>query len=120
VPRSLQFALNGGWLCHIASGHSKTLPGIVLAAKIAPPRPSFAVGRAEVAPVRSQSSHIGFRLSGQQRFEIGLVMGPAFYLDYTMTETNIAAAVRNGTREQDIRESEPPVVSMGTAFQSRP
>ena len=42
-------------------------------------------------------------MSRQESFEIGLVIRPAFYLNYAMTETNVANAVRNGIPEQEIR-----------------
>jgi hypothetical protein len=35
--------------------------------------------------------------------EIGLTLSPDFYLDYVMTETNVAQAARNGVPEQEIR-----------------
>lgn len=43
------------------------------------------------------------RLTGSERFAIGLPMGAAAYLDYVMTETNVAHAVRRGTPEPAIR-----------------
>jgi SAM-dependent methyltransferase len=36
-------------------------------------------------------------------FEIGVRLTPGFYLEYMMTETNVAAAVRNGTPYSEIR-----------------
>jgi SAM-dependent methyltransferase len=59
--------------------------------------------RQELSPEILAARDSGFRLSGHERFEIALPMGPAFYLDYAMTETNVAAAVQNGVREQEIR-----------------
>lgn len=44
----------------------------------------------------------GFRVQGH-RFEIGLTLTPGFYLDYMMTETNVAAAVRSGAPRSEIR-----------------
>jgi hypothetical protein len=35
--------------------------------------------------------------------EIGIDLTPDFYLDYIMTETNVAAAVRGGVRYAEIR-----------------
>jgi SAM-dependent methyltransferase len=45
----------------------------------------------------------GFRMSAHRRFEIGIPMAPESYLDYVMTETNIAAAVRDGADHSEIR-----------------
>ena len=38
-----------------------------------------------------------------QYFEVGITLTPDFYLDYMMTETNIAAAVRNGMPHSEIK-----------------
>lgn len=46
----------------------------------------------------------GFRVEGHERFEVALEMAPAFYLEYAMTETNVAAAVERGEAEAAIRE----------------
>jgi len=45
----------------------------------------------------------GFRLHGQRYFEIEMTMTPDFYLDYMMTETNVAAARRRGVLRSEIR-----------------
>lgn len=45
----------------------------------------------------------GFRPDSHRRFEIGVRLTPAFYLDYIMTETNVAAAVRSGVPRSEIR-----------------
>ena len=45
----------------------------------------------------------GFQLRDSQRFEIPLPMPPSAYLDYAMTETNVAHAIAQGTAEADIR-----------------
>jgi len=45
----------------------------------------------------------GFRMRSQEEFEIGISLTPAFYLDYMMTETNVAAAVRRGAAPAEIR-----------------
>jgi SAM-dependent methyltransferase len=58
----------------------------------------------EIGPETLRSSESGFRLSGHEYFEIGLTLEPAFYLDYVMTETNAAHAVRNGAPEREIRQ----------------
>lgn len=45
----------------------------------------------------------GFRLHGHQYLEIGIPMSPDSYLDYMMTETNVAAARRTGILRSEIR-----------------
>lgn len=44
-----------------------------------------------------------FRLDCQQEFEIAIPLTQAFYLDYMMTETNVAAAVRKDVPASEIR-----------------
>lgn len=39
-----------------------------------------------------------------ETFDIGLMIGPEFYLEYAMTETNVAAAVAGGVPREEIRE----------------
>ena len=46
---------------------------------------------------------LGLRVRHSQQFEIGIVLSRAFYLDYMMTETNVASAVRGGTPNSNIR-----------------
>lgn len=45
----------------------------------------------------------GFRMRCQQHFKIGLPLRPDFYLDYILTETNVAAAIRSGVPHSEIR-----------------
>ena len=45
----------------------------------------------------------GFRLQSREHFEIGLTLTPGFYLDYILTETNVAAAIRSGMARREIR-----------------
>jgi SAM-dependent methyltransferase len=45
----------------------------------------------------------GFRPGRQEWFEIGITLTPEFYLDYVLTETNVASAVRRGAPEAEIR-----------------
>ncbi|MGZ6969532.1 MAG: class I SAM-dependent methyltransferase [Acidimicrobiia bacterium] len=45
----------------------------------------------------------GFRLAGSERFSLGLPLAPDFYLDYVMTETNVAHAVQGGEDPEAIR-----------------
>jgi len=44
-----------------------------------------------------------FRLQSGHQFEIGLPLTREFYVDYIMTETNVAAAVRCGIARSEIR-----------------
>lgn len=46
----------------------------------------------------------GFRAIGSEWYEEPLTVDLSFYVDYAMTETNIAAAVRAGVDEDSIRE----------------
>ena len=45
----------------------------------------------------------GFRMQSYQNYEIGIQLTPQFYLDYMLTETNVAAAVHQGVRLEEIR-----------------
>jgi SAM-dependent methyltransferase len=45
----------------------------------------------------------GFRLEHQQRVEIGISLARAFYLEYMLTETNVAFAMRRGVAREEIR-----------------
>ncbi|HUS08303.1 MAG TPA: class I SAM-dependent methyltransferase [Bryobacteraceae bacterium] len=47
--------------------------------------------------------NLGFRVRSHEHFEIGIRMTPEFYLEYMMTETNVAAALRDGASDSDIR-----------------
>src|SRR5437879_663601 len=38
----------------------------------------------------------GFRMQGHESFQIPVTLTPGFYLEYMMTETNVAFALRNG------------------------
>jgi SAM-dependent methyltransferase len=49
------------------------------------------------------SAGFRFRMRCQQQFEIGITLTPAFYVDYMMTETNVAAAVRDGLSQSEIK-----------------
>ena len=44
-----------------------------------------------------------FAVTEHDEFEIGLPLTFEFYVDYMMTETNVAAAIRRGTAEDEIR-----------------
>jgi SAM-dependent methyltransferase len=45
----------------------------------------------------------GFRVIHAERFEYGLTLTPEFYLEYMLTETSVADAVRRGTPPESIR-----------------
>ena len=45
----------------------------------------------------------GFQLEHQQRFEIAIPLARAFYLEYMLTETNVAFAMRQGMAREEIR-----------------
>jgi SAM-dependent methyltransferase len=45
----------------------------------------------------------GFRLEHQQRFEIAIRLARAFYLEYMLTETNVAFAMSEGVAREEIR-----------------
>ena len=44
-----------------------------------------------------------FTVTQHEKFEIGIALEFEFYIDYMMTETNVAAAIRQGTPEDEIR-----------------
>lgn len=46
----------------------------------------------------------GFRMEGHEAFGVNLRMDEPGYLDYAMTETNVAAAIERGTPEAEIRD----------------
>lgn len=46
----------------------------------------------------------GLRLQRDEAFTVGLELDPDFYLEYVLTETNVAAAVRAGVPAAEIRE----------------
>ena len=46
----------------------------------------------------------GLEPAGHEYFEAAVPLDPGFYLDYVMTETNVAHAIRNGSPEGEIRE----------------
>ena len=45
----------------------------------------------------------GFRARGHEHLEVSLALSPRFYLDYMMTETNVAFAIRNGVPRDEVR-----------------
>jgi SAM-dependent methyltransferase len=44
-----------------------------------------------------------FRVFAHQYFEVAILLTPEFYLDYVMTETNVAVAIRRGLMEGEIK-----------------
>lgn len=65
--------------------------------------PAAQDGAKHLTPESLAALPYGFTLSEHEQFEIGLSLTPAFYLDYVMTETNIAWAVQNGVPPEAIR-----------------
>jgi len=57
----------------------------------------------ELSPEILAGMNSGFRLHHQQQFEIGVTLSPEFYLNYVMTETNVASAVRRGVPHAEIK-----------------
>jgi SAM-dependent methyltransferase len=57
----------------------------------------------ELGPAILAEQSSGFQLDAHRQFEIGITLAPEFYLDYIMTETNVAAAVRSGVPQSEIR-----------------
>ncbi len=57
----------------------------------------------ELSPAILAELSCGFRVDAQRQFEIGITLAPEFYLDYVLTETNVAAAVRRGVPHPEIR-----------------
>ena len=66
------------------------------------PPPSDSRSRA-LDPETLGAAATRLRLTGSERFEIGLTLDPAFYREYVMTETNVAHAVRGGIPAAEIR-----------------
>jgi ubiquinone/menaquinone biosynthesis C-methylase UbiE len=58
----------------------------------------------EIRPETLGTLSDDFELDWQQRFQIPLAMTLDEYVNYMMTETNVAAAIRRGEVRQDIRE----------------
>jgi SAM-dependent methyltransferase len=46
---------------------------------------------------------VGFQLERQQSFQIAIPLARAFYLEYMLTETNVAFAIRSGAAREEIR-----------------
>jgi SAM-dependent methyltransferase len=57
----------------------------------------------ELSPAILASVSSGFQLHRHRDFEIAIPMTPSFYVDYMLTETNVAAAIRRGTPHDEIK-----------------
>ena len=57
----------------------------------------------EVSPETLRACDSGLQMSGHEHFEVGLTLEPNFYLNYIMTETNVAHAIESGALEEQIR-----------------
>jgi SAM-dependent methyltransferase len=65
----------------------------------------FRAGEARaLSPAILAREAAGFRLLRGADFEIGVPLDPGFYLEYMLTETNVANAVGSGTPAGEIRE----------------
>jgi SAM-dependent methyltransferase len=58
---------------------------------------------ADLNPELLSRADRGFRLQSSDSFEIGITLSRDFYLDYMMTETNVAFAQRKGISASEIR-----------------
>ena len=65
-----------------------------------PPPPNEA---RELSPAILAELSSGFQVEAHRQFEISITLAPEFYLDYVLTETNVAAAVRRGVPHLEIR-----------------
>jgi SAM-dependent methyltransferase len=65
-----------------------------------PPPPGEAL---ELSPHRLAQLTRLFHVQSHEDFAIPLTLSPAFYLDYVLTETNVAYAVRNSIPREEIR-----------------
>jgi SAM-dependent methyltransferase len=65
------------------------------------PPPAFE-GR-ELSPEILAGLDSGFAMEAAERFAIALPLSFEFYIEYMLTETNVAAAVRAGTALEEIR-----------------
>jgi hypothetical protein len=65
-----------------------------------PPPPDEAL---DLSPQRLAQLTRLFQVQSHEDFEIALTLSPASYLDYVLTETNVAHAVRNGAPLEEIR-----------------
>lgn len=57
----------------------------------------------EISPEILQQTTSPFRLQRSERFELELPLRRSFYVEYMLTETNVAFALRNGAKYKEIR-----------------
>jgi len=57
----------------------------------------------ELSPEILAQFDSGLRMQSHEDVEIGIELTPGFYLDYILTETNVAAAMREGIPAEEIR-----------------
>ena len=57
----------------------------------------------EIDPETLSTAPYGLNLTHHEPFEVSLSLAPDFYLEYVLTETNVAEAIRDGTPESEIR-----------------
>lgn len=57
----------------------------------------------DISPDTLKPEPFGFQANGHEDFEIGLDLAPDFYREYVLTETSVAAALRQGAAEPEIR-----------------
>lgn len=58
---------------------------------------------ADIAADTLKPEPFGFQPNGHENFEIGLHLAPEFYVEYILTETSVADALRKGAAEREIR-----------------
>lgn len=71
-----------------------------------------------VSPESLCSCGFGLRLDAQEDFEVSLELSPELYLDYVMTETNVAHATQRGVAAERIRAW--CAETLASVFQGRP
>ncbi|MBV8708299.1 MAG: hypothetical protein JO028_14005, partial [Acidobacteriaceae bacterium] len=57
----------------------------------------------EISPEILKQTAGSFRVEDAEHLQIGITLTPDFYTLYMLTETNVAFALRNGTRLEEIR-----------------
>lgn len=65
--------------------------------------PSPANEGRHLTPATLAEMSTGFRMRSHEEFEIGVPLTRERYVDYMLTETNVAAAVRNGASRPEIK-----------------
>lgn len=57
----------------------------------------------EISPEILEQMADNFRVESSERLQIGITLTPDFYSQYMLTETNVAFALRNGARLEEVR-----------------